>query len=188
MSISIHYAGRIKNITWIPELTKEVEHICKTMRWKATPIYMGEARVNGIVFAPRRSEMVCFTFTRTGRLISPHGLMDIHIPVSEVLSQEHSYMCHTKTSWAGPDVHMAVIELIRYVTGKYFEEFTLYDEAMFWETNDKKKLLERFGAYNAAPDTADDAISVFKSPRKGRESALVRLETILKEKLVGKSD
>jgi hypothetical protein len=198
MGLSIHYKGRISNYSLIDQLTNEVEDICKSLNWKYH-IWVKENAANdnahitnpgflnyspedlkGITVSPEECEPVALTFLPSGILCSPVKLM-YNDPATNDLMIE---VVSTKTQYAGPDTHIAVVKLLQYLKDKYFSDFELTDEGMYWETKDEKVLLSQFAKYNYALKTVAEALSDFKSvPGETVTSLADRLEAFLKKKL-----
>lgn len=59
---------------------------------------------------------------------------------------------------AGPDAHIAIIKLLRYVAAKYLLDFSLTDEGYYWETDSVTILLNQFKKYKEAIDSFCEAI------------------------------
>ena len=51
----------------------------------------------------------------------------------------------TKTQYAGADIHIKIIQLLKNLSEKYFSEFVVSDDSGFWDHGDEKLLKERFG-------------------------------------------
>lgn len=66
------------------------------------------------------------------------------------LDKELIFTTSTKTQFAGKDVHIAVIKLLKHPSKKYMKDFNLKDEGLYWETNDETVLSDQFKAYNSA--------------------------------------
>jgi len=125
----------------------------------------------GIDFTPEGSEpvSVCFlsngkmstimqlacwgSFEKESRLTLETGELDangewIHstdsLKLAEAEYKRMLYMCSTKTQFAGPDVHELIIGVLRYISKTYLADFKLTDEAEFWETGNKKLLVDNF--------------------------------------------
>jgi hypothetical protein len=202
MGLSIHYKGRINNYSLIDELTNEVEDICKILNWKYH-IWVKESSANdnvhisnpcflnyspedlkGITVSPEDCEPVALTFLPSGLLCSPVKLMCNDQGKNDLIIEVVS----TKNQYAGPDTHIVVVNLLQYLKEKYFSDFELTDEGMYWETKDEKVLLSQFAKYNYALKTVTEALSDFKSvPGENVTSLAERLEAFLKKKSVRES-
>ena len=198
MGLSIHYKGRIRNYSLIDELTNEVEDICKSLKWKyhiwvkenfdndnkhiSNPGFLNYTPedIKGITVSPEECEPVALTFLPSGLLCSPVKLI-YNDPATNDLMVE---VVSTKTQYAGPGTHIAVVNLLQYLKDKYFSDFELTDEGMYWETKDEKVLLSQFAKYNYALKTVTEALSDFKSvPGENVTSLADRLEAFLKKRL-----
>jgi len=176
MGLTIHYNGKIKSPSLIPELIHEVEDICRTMNWKHQTIdrvlkgvpedYVnllgitpGEGyRAHGISFQVHKdAESVMLSFGPDGRTLSPMALYrpDLTDWADDMLA----HYSFTKTQFAGPEAHAAVCRLMKYLAGKYFLYLEVSDEGDFYETENMAALERKFNAYGDAVDQVANAIS-----------------------------
>lgn len=185
MGLSIHYYGQINQIERIDELITEVTDICQSLNWTSQIIKEPNAdKLNGLYFAPEGSEPVFLTFLPEGRMCSPINLMCRDIYIEKGLDGELLYTSSTKTQYAGIDVHIAIIKLLRYLKEKYFSVFDMIDEGMYWETNDEKILQSQFYKYEFALNSLTAALSEMKTvPGETATSLADRIEEMLKNKL-----
>ena len=58
------------------------------------------------------------------------------------------YTISVKTQFAGPQIHIVLVNLLRYLGQKYCSELQVSDEGGFWETNDEAVLLSAFQQYD----------------------------------------
>jgi hypothetical protein len=178
MGLSFHYSGRISQYEKIDEMICEVEDISKSLGWKYNII--DDDKLKGIVLSPEGSEPLSLTFVPDGRLCSIINVM-VNKP-----DDPFYYTAFTKTQFAGPDTHIALMKLLRYLSDKYFSEIDVNDEGLYWGIWDKKILLEQFATYNYALDTVTTAISEMKAePGETPQSFANRIEEKLKKKLGG---
>jgi hypothetical protein len=187
MGLSIHYSGYIKNTSLIEELMTEVTDICHSLAWTSQLIREPNSdSINGILFAPEGCEPIFLTFLPNGRMCSPVNLMNRDIYEDNELDKELLYTTSTKTQFAGPDAHIAVIKLLRYMKEKYFSRFDLTDEGEYWETGDEKVLLARFAKYNFLLDAVSAALSeLTTTPGETPVSLADKIEEMLKKKFGG---
>jgi hypothetical protein len=93
---------------------------------------------------------------------------------------------HTKTQFAGPDTHIALMKLLKYLKEKYIHNLEVNDEGSYWGEWDQEILLSQFEKYNMAFDMVTEALSGFKSkPGEDVHSFAARLEEVLLKKLNG---
>ena len=187
MGLSIHYSGKIRKKSLINELISETADICKSLAWTYHIINKpNEENLRGICFFPEGSELVFLTFLINGRICSPVNLMNRNIYDSNGLDKELIYTTSTKTQYAGPDAHIAIIKLLHHLDKKYLENFMVNDEGMFWETNDEIVLQNQFSRYEFALNVVTDALSSMQRiPNENAESLVERIENLLKKKLGG---
>jgi hypothetical protein len=187
MGLSIHYSGHIRHYAMIDELVEEAEDICQNLGWTCHIIDGNNAdKLKGICFSPEGSESIFLTFLTNGRMCSPVNLMNKDIYEGNNLDRELLYTTSTKTQYAGPDAHIAIIKLLRYLKEKYFSAFELLDEGMYWETMDEKVLLEQFAKYEFLLNVVTAALSEMKTvPGETAGSLADRIEKMLKDKLKG---
>jgi hypothetical protein len=200
MGLSIHYNGTIRQYSLIDELTEEVADICKDLNWpyniwenKESADTLSERNnrssldykiddLKGISVSPEESETLFLTFLPNRALYSPIKLI-YNDPVTNDLMIE---TIHTKTQYAGPDTHMAIVNLLRYLNRKYFSELEVNDEGMYWESQDKAVLHSQFAKYNDALNMLTDALTDFKGVSGETATSLAdRLEQFLLKKLGG---
>ena len=198
MGLSFHYKGTIRNLSLIGELTEEVQDICEGLNWKcriwggkssakikktaSDPLNPAPDDLKGISLSPDESEPLFLTFLPNGNLCSPLKLM-FNDPVTNDLMIE---FIHVKTQFAGPDTHMALLKLLRYLKEKYFTELEVDDEGLYWESEDEKTLLSQFAKYNFTLKMLTEALSDFKAiPGETLNSLAERLEELLRKRLSG---
>ena len=192
MGLSIHYKGKFKNYALIDEMVVEVVDICKSMNWKyqvfdikkrikkkSNPVKYTPHDVKGISFTPEESETVFLTALPDATLCCPIKLI-YYNPVNNDLMIE---WVSVKTQFAGPEVHISILKLLKYLNDKYFENFEMNDEGLYWEHWDEKALLSQFSRYNFLLNSVAAALSNVKlAPGEKAESLVDRIEEILKKK------
>lgn len=145
MGLCIHFTGSLNNKNQIEDLIDEVEDICKSMDWKYTILRenwnehdknltaLENRRFKGITFKPHpESENLTIFFDRIGRIAS-----NTEIFFGEKTKPNYQFI---KTQFAGTDVHIGVIQFLRYIKKKYIANLVVIDEANYWETNDRNKV------------------------------------------------
>jgi hypothetical protein len=181
MGLSIHYSGYIIKYSLTDKLMEETADICNSLAWKYHLIE--DKKFKGIIFSPTECEPICLCFMKNRRMCSPITWQFRDSFKKSGLDAELLYTTSTKTQFAGFDVHVAVIKLLRYLSEKYFSEFKLTDEGNYWETNDKKILKKQFDRYNFLLDAVADVLSNMKPvPGETPETLADRIERILRKK------
>ena len=111
----------------------------------------------GIHFSPPGCEPVWLCFLSNGKMSSPVAVQ-LWGKSNDENEKKLLYGNFTKTQYAGMEIHKTVIRLLRYISNKYLEAFSLVDEGKYWETDDEKVLEEMFRRYNDALDFVGNAL------------------------------
>ncbi len=138
----------------------------------------------GIVFTPENSEPVSFVFSSEGRLYNPwlKELLKNHeegnvkiITVKLNLNDENPqpeisegsdkydaenmiYNISVKTFFDQPDGFVKLMEFLRYISEKYFTDFSLEDESQYWNTQNIENLSTRMEEINIFMETFQEMI------------------------------
>lgn len=133
MGLSLHYSGTLINANSVWQLIEEVSEVCTILGWDQ------HISDNGILFVPPECEPLLLHFKADGELVNNLYLQYNIKPASKV---------SVKTQYAGVEVHIAVVKLLRHLSTAYFKTFHLDDEGYYWATGDEAVLRQRFAAYN----------------------------------------
>jgi hypothetical protein len=99
----------------------------------------GHLGLKGIQITPHPdSEPLVLFFDRYGYLRSPMTMLMI---LEGTLQPETAWI-PMKTQFAGPDTHVWVIGLLRYLKKRYISNLEVSDESEYWDTGDRRKLEE----------------------------------------------
>lgn len=194
MPITIHYKGKLKDIALVNQLNSEVNEIGKTLKWKPVIVndysarkkYVAYEDLVGITLRPAKCDLFSLTFLTDGTMM---GAMYAALGnIKEVLFEEE-YQVKVKTQYAGADVHIAILKLLRYLEKKYFENFELVDETGYWETGDEAEARSKFPAPYVDEEEEQKEISPFDRNNPKVKPVDVTMEELLAErwKLLGKS-
>ena len=185
MGLSIHYSATIRDISFVEQLIEETIDVCESMQWKYDVIReAGDEGVNGIVLSPVNCEPVFLTFLPNRRMCSPISLQFKDSYTAHGLDPELIFTTSTKTQYAGPATHIALLKFLKYLKGKYFEAFEMDDEGFYWETNDEKILVERFNQYNNLLNAVGEILTgIHYKPGETTDSLVNRIKEVLKKKL-----
>ena len=145
MGLSIHYSGKFNKNAVLADLITEVKEIAEVLKWDYQ-IYQEEfppdisnnhtydGKIYGISFAPPECETIFICFLSNYRM-SSHLLLKFYGDSEHQPESDFLYMLSTKTQFAGPTIHKAIIELFRYLNKRsYFEEFKLIDEGKYFSS------------------------------------------------------
>ena len=189
MGLSIHYSGSFNKNSSLPEMIEEVKDIAEIYQWEYTIFEeqfpsksFGEISFNqniyGICFSPPNCETIWLCFLSNGKMSSPMHLEFFSNPRNED-ERQYLYSLSTKTQYAGINIHKLIIHLLKYLSEKYFQNFTLNDEGEYWETGDEQLLQENFNRYNELMQTVSSALE--NIPMKTDETFEKYFERILKQ-------
>lgn len=195
MGLSIHYQGKIKDYAIITEMMAELADICKTMQW---PFQLFEPKnpnqniskekftkytpldVKGISFTPENCETVSLTFLPNGELVCPAKLVFYDHLTNDLMIEVIS----VKTQYAGPELHIALLKLLQYISNKYFASFTLDDEGEYWGKWDVKHFYKKFARYDFLVNSVTKALEgIDIKPGDTPETILSKIESILQKKM-----
>jgi hypothetical protein len=166
MGVCINYIGSLNTTDSIFDFIEEIEDICKIMEWKYSIIdedwtkksdvrfikdpitnqmdIQGDVYLKGIIFTPPDCESMQFLFDIDGKMT------DLFQKAFENSSNEYKPKYQwTKTQFAGVEVHIALIKLLKYIKSKYIANLEVKDEGEYWEYEDKQRLEKNMGIINA---------------------------------------
>jgi len=160
MGLSIFYSGRLRNPDLINEIITEASDIAEGHHWNITELPSAPAiPVQGIIIQPENCDPLWLTFHANGQLCNPILYSFLLEKEDPKAIEEAEQVLVTKTQYAGPETHMAVINFFRYLNEKYFSDFELNDDSKYWETNDAQLCRKRFGNGDRVIDMLDMAIA-----------------------------
>lgn len=193
MGLSIHYSGSIANPDFLQELISEVKDIAAVYEWPCEIFnsefpnnHFGKVTFNnslyGVSFTPPGCESVFLSFLSNGKISGPTQL-EFFGKTDKEEEKKYLYIVSVKTQFAGVEVHMILVHLLRYLSQKYFARFNINDEGYYWETSDEIVLRENFQKYKDLFNSFTSAIH--KHPFQANESVdeyFSRLIKLIKEK------
>jgi hypothetical protein len=203
MGLTIHYTFRLRDAALLNTLEDEVEDICQSLGWEcgrfdeimdeipgeAMSLEAGDGEykaihLKGVYFTPPKCETAFLTFTPAGWTCS---FMNVETAeMTYKLDVMLPYSIHVKTQYAGEDLHIALVSLLKYLEQKYFvaTDTRVYDEGDYWDTLDKSILHERFETYWALINSVKAALenSDWNVTNDPHEIA-TQLEALLRKKL-----
>lgn len=156
MGVSLHYRGRLDETALLPSLCHEVGDIADSLGWPATTLdddwstpadatlknggkVEGHLGLKGIQITPHPdSEPLVLFFDRDGCLRSPMTMLMI---LDGTLQPETAWV-PMKTQFSGPDTHVWVVGLLKYLKKHYISNLEVWDESEYWDTGDRRKLEE----------------------------------------------
>jgi hypothetical protein len=169
MGVSIHYRGRVAEIQNIKAICDELAGIADRMNWRYTRLdenwsQAADATIEvreqgsqisghlplkgiGLTLNPQ-CETLQFFFDSSGNLRDPISMVNI----SEGTLKPEDVWISVKTQYAGPETHIWVIGLLKYLKKLYLMDLEVQDEGEYWETGD-------FGILKAKMDFVGEKIA-----------------------------
>lgn len=176
MGISIHYRGKIADINAIGVLCDELALVADKMNWTCTRLdddwskpsdatievsekgsmITGHLALKGIAFSIHpECESLRFFFDVAGNLCDPVSMTLIN---DGALKPEDVWIA-VKTQFAGPETHVWIVGLLRYIQEHYLPEIEVRDEGEFWETGNHETLIEKMNLINDKIDVISRELS-----------------------------
>jgi len=138
MGVTIHFEGKLRGREELHRCIALAQAMCEEQGWVFAPIERDEARLDRF-FNEEKFEYVGPT---RGISVYPHEDCD---PVEIEFDNKLFLQEFTKTQFAGPEIHVAVIDLLRRIE-PCFTALEVFDEGEFWETGNRA-VLERHLAW-----------------------------------------
>lgn len=157
MGVTIHYSGRLKSTALIEELVDEMVEVANANAWSYQILEGNETAsmdvvddegeetsieippLNGITVNAEDGEPIWMLFDPEGNLRTPMvTLMSVRDPE---YFKDLKYHAFTKTQFAGVEFHIKLVNLLKYISDKYFEEWNVLDESKYYETGDRDELI-----------------------------------------------
>ena len=160
MGVSIHYRGRVAEIQNIKDICDELAAIAERMHWPCTRLdedwsqaadaivevtdqgsqITGHLPLKGISLTPHpKCETLQFFFDINGHLRDPISMVNIS---EEPLKPEEAWIS-VKTQYAGPETHIWIIGLLKYLKKLHLPDLEVQDEGEYWETGNFEILKEK---------------------------------------------
>jgi hypothetical protein len=174
MGITIYYSGKIKDINLIPELIDGLRAVSNIAGWKYN-IIDDQPRIYGIALDVHpKCETVLVTFDKEGTLgyIYEHKDKDGNPRTAE------AHSLSVKTQYAGERVHIAVIELLKYIKNKYIPDLDVEDDGDYWDKEDRESLRVNFDRVRVAIDGLGNALDDHAAGKKADPSYSQIIKTI----------
>jgi hypothetical protein len=182
MGISIHYKGSLNQANLIDSFCEEMEAIAKEMEWKYLCIIdtgdSTEIPLKGVIISPHKdSEYLILTVDPTGTL--RNAFMMKFIKKHEDLT----FLNFIKTQFAPVEIHIAVVQLLRYIRQKYMSNLYVLDDGCYWETSDADLLRNKIAFLNSMMDKVEGVLKTITFNKEDSvETVANKLEQLLSKK------
>lgn len=191
MGLSIHFKGSFRRDASLSDMIAEVKDVALVHNWKYHIFesefdanYFGEESYNeniyGITFSPPGCEPIDITFLSNGKMCSP---LSLELFKDNMDKENYLFTISSKTQFAGFEFHKIIIDLFRYLSAKYFQEFELTDESCYWESGDENIMRQNFKKYSDMMDNfASGLENIPVEENESIEAYIVRVAKSLKFK------
>lgn len=180
MGLSIHYSGKLKEEINLNDFISDVKDFAKTHHWKYSTFDTAfpeqtdskddyREDIYGITLQAEGCENVDLSFLSNRRLANWVTFPSLS-KYGDDPNEMALYTISVKTQYAGIDTHVLIVDMLRYLSKSYFEEFKMTDEGYYWETGSRKTLQERFDRYNGLLDSMELGL---KSSKQNPDESLV---------------
>jgi len=187
MGVTIHYRGQLADLGQLNILCDELTQVAEKMGWaynrldedwsKPTNVRLeheergacivGHLGLKGISFKPHpKGESMSFFFNSDGKLFDPMGL----VMVCEGSLKPEDAWITVKTQFAGPEIHLWVVGLLKYLKEHYIHDLEVSDEGEYWETGSFEMLKEKMSFLDEKMDAVCGELSRVTGDRLERLS------------------
>jgi len=156
--VTLHYEGTAKDRASADQVLATARVEAQRRGWKIESANLPNAVVTRIIDEVEKP----YTGTLTGIVIYPHPMCE---PLYLQFGSDLFLQDFVKTQFAGPDIHVGVVELLRKIQ-PYFRELKVDDEGEYWPARDRTKLAHNLDAVNVMIDNIKRSHPGAKGPIK----------------------
>jgi len=193
MGISIHYQGRLDDLSLIVPLMDELEDIAKSIGWSSRRLdedwtlpctaklvhsakgaeITGDLCLKGIILSPDdNTESLPFLFNAEGSMRSLLGAVG---------DPQYAGIVSVKTQFGGTRTHTWIIGLLKYIQSKYVSNLQVTDEGGVWEGGSEKELNEKRALISGFINAFEKRIWAAESKSSNPSELLKKIEAIAEE-------
>jgi hypothetical protein len=176
MGVTIHYRGQLSDLGKLNILCDELTQVVEKMDWayncldgdwsKPTDVRLehdeqgahivGHLGLKGIAFKPHSEcESMTFFFNSDGQLCDPMSA----VLVCEGSLNPEDVWINVKTHFAGPEIHLWIVGLLKYLQEHYILDLEVNDEGEYWEAGNFEVLKEKMDFLNEKMDAMRGELS-----------------------------
>ncbi len=163
MGMSINYSGKLKSVAFIQDLVDEVIEIAKVNEWLYEVVDLSDDEdsqpLKGILFGHPDNDPISMLFDLNGVVLAPFASTFDDQELEDFISKS-SYHSLINTLPMGADYHIQVVNLLKYISDKYFDEWKVMDESKYWETGDRDYLEDTIKMISNTLEALNDAFDV----------------------------
>lgn len=153
MGLTIFYSGRLRHAQQIPAITTELLDLCDQLKWPCDEFHpLLRVPLQGMWFSPPDADKIWMTFLPSGVLSEPEYMESEEGLRAWINSRWKDNLMECRMQYAGPDAHIDMVRLMKYISQKYFSHFHLTDESEYWETGNEEKCRDWFTMFGVWMD------------------------------------
>ena len=203
MGVTIHYRGRLTDIQDINPFCDELAMVAEKMGWTFTRLdedwsksanatievtprgsqIHGHLPLKGIQLTPHpKCETLQFYFDSDGSLCS---LVNMAM-ISEGSLKPEDVWVSVKTQFAGPETHVWIIGLLKYLKEHYIRDLEVDDEGEYWESSNLETLSAKMELINEKIGMLSNELSRINSGHIDKFSPVelaTMIETLVRKKI-----
>lgn len=154
MGITVHYRGTMRDLDRIEEFEDRLLDVALDLGssvriWRSSAKHDSSRVVRGLILDLFPGQET------TSLLVAPEGYL---IPLVSIEEAENGEIteppyCSVKTQYGPVAGHVALIELLKYLTREFIPDLQVLDEAGYWEHRDVGALVQEFARMRCIIDT-----------------------------------
>src|SRR5262245_1067510 len=156
--VTVHYQGKAKDAAAVAKVLAAARSVASEHSWEVREASVTNASVPRVVAGKERP----YQGPLTGVAIYPHPMCE---PIYIRFGTDLFMRDYVKTQFAGPDVHVEVVGLLRKLK-PLLADLQVQDEGEYWETGDRAKLATHIATVNAMIESIRKSRPGAKGPVK----------------------
>ena len=136
----MHFEGEAKDTKAVDAVIAEATAFAVSRQWRVEPVSKDKAELERV----KDEKSVKYVGPLRGVILFPHAMCE---PIHLEFGSDHALQDFVKTQFAGADVHIAIVELLRRLKPQ-FTRLEVEDEGEYWETSERTKLEQHINTVN----------------------------------------
>ena len=165
--VTVHYQGKAKDAAAVAKVLAAARSVASDHGWEVREASVASASAPRVVAGKERA----YQGPLNGIVIYPHPMCE---PIYIRFGTDLFMRDYVKTQFAGPDVHVEVVGLLRKLK-PFLADLQVQDEGEYWETGDRAKLATQIATVNAMIESIRKSRPGAKGPVKIGDGRIVDL-------------
>jgi hypothetical protein len=179
MGMTIHYRGRLADLTRIKEFEDRVVDFARELGGRAR-VWRSQADDNPARVVRGVILDLALRQDSTSLLVSPEGWL---IGLMEIEDAENGRLaekpwCFTKTQFGHVEGHVALVELFATLKRDFLPDLEVSDEGGYWETRDLAELVRKHSFLQGAIDALSQGLKRYGFTREAAEDPNIVLRRV----------